>query len=73
MRRALERAGLRPAGWPVLVPPQVETFAGAAAQPGAAVRVKNAYAAIADRCAAASRGRVVLGSDLDVIAVKATD
>lgn len=73
MRRALERAGLRPVGWPVLVPPQVETFAGPAAQPGAAVRVKNAHARLADACAAATRGRVVLGSDLDVIAVKASD
>ena len=70
MRRALERAGLRAVRWPVLAPPQVETFAGPAAEPGLAVSVKNAYATVADRCAAISRGRVVAGSDLDVLAVR---
>ena len=70
LRRALERVGLRAVRWPVLAPPQVETFAGPTAEPGVAVRAKNAYATIADRCAAISRGRVVAGSDLDVVAVR---
>jgi 2-polyprenyl-3-methyl-5-hydroxy-6-metoxy-1,4-benzoquinol methylase len=68
MRRALARADLRPVGWPVLAPPQVETFAPRSAPPGRAVRLKNRYAAIAGHIAALSRGRAALGSDLDVVA-----
>jgi len=71
MSDALARAGLKPVCWPVLPPPQVETFSTSAAAPGTAVRMKNWYAAFADRLAAISRGRVVLGSDLDVLAVSA--
>ena len=71
MRRALARAGLVAVRWPVLPPPQVETFAAVGAAPGTAVALKNRYAAAADRVARASAGRVVLGSDLDVVAVPA--
>jgi 2-polyprenyl-3-methyl-5-hydroxy-6-metoxy-1,4-benzoquinol methylase len=68
MRRALALAGLKASCWPVLAPPQVETFAEATTAPGRIVRLKNGYASVADRLAKASRGRLVLGSDLDVVA-----
>ena len=68
MRRALALAGLQPVDWPVLAPPQIETF-GPSNRPGLAVKAKNAYAAVADQFADASRGRVLVGSDLDVVAV----
>ncbi|MDX6678666.1 MAG: hypothetical protein QOE31_2718 [Solirubrobacteraceae bacterium] len=71
MRRALALAGLRAVRWPVLAPPQVETFAATTAPPATAVALKNRYAAAAERLAALTRGSVVLGSDLDVIAVSA--
>jgi len=72
MRLALALAGLTAVRWPVLPPPQVETFAGPAAPAATAVALKNRFAAVAERLAAASRGSIVLGSDLDVIAVAAT-
>ncbi len=71
MRDALARAGLEAVRWPVLPPPQVETFAEQAAAPGTVVRLKNRYAAVAARVAEITRGRVVVGSDLDVVAVRA--
>ena len=71
MRHALAHAGLEPTLWPVLPPPQIETFAAAAAPEGPIVGMKNRYAGAAGWVAARSRGRVVLGSDLDVVAVQA--
>jgi len=71
MRRALAHAQLRPVGWPVLAPPQVETFREPNAPAGPVVRLKNGYADIAGRLARVSRGRAVLGSDLDVVAMRA--
>jgi 2-polyprenyl-3-methyl-5-hydroxy-6-metoxy-1,4-benzoquinol methylase len=68
LRRALARAGLQARCWPVLPPPQIETFAPAAAPAGRVVRLKNRYACAAGRLAELSHGRAVLGSDLDVIA-----
>ena len=68
LRRALALAGLRASAWPVLAPPQVETFAGPVAAPGPIVRLKNGYASLADRLARHSHGRLVVGSDLDVVA-----
>lgn len=70
MRRALARAGLQPLRWPVLAPPQVETFAPPTAPTGRIVSLKNGYADLASRLAAVSRGRAVLGSDLDVVATR---
>ena len=71
MRRALACAGLEPSLWPVLPPPQIETFAPPAAPEGRIVNLKNRYADAAGRLVERSRGRVVLGSDLDVVAVQA--
>ncbi len=68
MRRALARAGLRPVRWPVLAPPQVETFRTPGSATGGAVRLKNRYAEMAGWLSAISRGKAVLGSDLDVLA-----
>ena len=72
MRRTLARADLQPVDWPVLVPPQVETFAPLTAPIGRAVRLKNRYAHLAHRLAAMSFGRAVIGSDLDVVATRMT-
>lgn len=71
MRRALAAAGLTPVRWPVLPPPQIETFGPPAAPDGPVVRLKNRYAEAAGRIAERSAGRVALGSDLDVVAVQA--
>lgn len=71
LRRALARAGLRPCSWRVLPPPQVDTFATGARRhrgSGPVVRAKNTWARTADELATRSRGRLVLGSDLDVLA-----
>jgi 2-polyprenyl-3-methyl-5-hydroxy-6-metoxy-1,4-benzoquinol methylase len=67
MRAALARAGLRASEWPVHVPPQVAP-PGAGPQ-AAVIAAKNAYAGVARRLASASSGRVVVGSDLDVVCV----
>lgn len=68
MRRTLRAAGLEPVQWPVLAPPQVETFAAPAAAPGAVVRLKNGYARLAQQISRVTRGRMVVGADLDVVA-----
>jgi len=72
MRRTLVRAGLQPVDWPVLVPPQVETFAPLTAPIGRAVRLKNRYADPAHPLAAMTNGHAVIGSDLDVVATRVT-
>jgi SAM-dependent methyltransferase len=74
MRRALRVSGLKPLAWPVLAPPQVGYANRQASNAGRrtpVTRVKNAHARAADRIASASRGTVVLGADLDVVAGRA--
>jgi 2-polyprenyl-3-methyl-5-hydroxy-6-metoxy-1,4-benzoquinol methylase len=71
LRLALGRAGLSPTDWPGLPPPQVgyanrDTALGA--RRALVVAAKNAHAAAARGLARASAGRLVLGSDLDVVA-----
>jgi len=61
MRRALALAGLRSCSWRVFPPPQVRV-GGSTLSVGA----KNAFAGMASCLAGASRGRLVIGSDLDV-------
>ncbi|MGO9972093.1 MAG: class I SAM-dependent methyltransferase [Solirubrobacteraceae bacterium] len=71
---ALRRADLRPASWPVLPPPQVPLSNRDPSQAGVSsttTRLKNIHAGAAERIAALSRGRIVVGSDLDVVAVRA--
>jgi 2-polyprenyl-3-methyl-5-hydroxy-6-metoxy-1,4-benzoquinol methylase len=71
MRRALSLADLAPVDWPVLVPPQVALAPRPGARLGTGqqllIAAKNAYATTADAIAGASRGRIVIGSDLDVL------
>ncbi len=72
---ALSRADLRPVSWPVLPPPQVPLSNRDPSQAGAScttTRLKNIHAGAAERIAALSRARVVVGSDLDVVAIHAT-
>lgn len=74
LRRALEAAGLEVTSWPVLPPPQVaigNRRPELAGQRTGTTLLKNAHAAIADRTARMTSGHVVLGADLDAIAVKA--
>jgi 2-polyprenyl-3-methyl-5-hydroxy-6-metoxy-1,4-benzoquinol methylase len=71
LRRALAAARLRPIAWPVYPPPQVgygNRDASATSKRTAVTIVKNAHAAMAGSLASISRGRLVLSSDLDVIA-----
>jgi 2-polyprenyl-3-methyl-5-hydroxy-6-metoxy-1,4-benzoquinol methylase len=71
LRRALRGSGLEPVEWPVLVPPQVGLANRDPSQAGrrsSVTVVKNAHARLADCVARASRGRVVVGADLDVVA-----
>jgi 2-polyprenyl-3-methyl-5-hydroxy-6-metoxy-1,4-benzoquinol methylase len=71
LRRALREAGLSPIDWPGLPPPQVgyrNPETGASARDAVVVAFKNTHAAIARGLARASAGRLVIGSDLDVIA-----
>jgi 2-polyprenyl-3-methyl-5-hydroxy-6-metoxy-1,4-benzoquinol methylase len=63
MARTLASSGLVPLAWPVFRPPQVPIGRSATS-----VVLKNAYARIARVGAKASRGAVVIGSDLDVFA-----
>jgi 2-polyprenyl-3-methyl-5-hydroxy-6-metoxy-1,4-benzoquinol methylase len=70
---ALRRAGLTPAQWPVLPPPQVGVGNRDPSRAGTrtpATRVKNLHAAAAERIARATRNAVVAGQDLDVIATR---
>ncbi len=71
MSRGLREAGLEPVEWPVLPPPQVGRRNDDPTQAGSqtlTVRVKNAHAAASAGLARWTRGRIVLGSDLDVVA-----
>ncbi|MGI8802549.1 MAG: methyltransferase domain-containing protein [Solirubrobacteraceae bacterium] len=71
MRLALGRAGLQAISWPVHVPPQVAPRPGGAAddlgRQRLVIRAKNAYSRVAGSLARRTGGRVVLGSDLDVV------
>lgn len=71
MRRALRRANLRAIEWPVHVPPQVAPKAGGSANQlsvdSSLIGVKNSYSHLAHALATWSGGRLVIGSDLDVI------
>jgi 2-polyprenyl-3-methyl-5-hydroxy-6-metoxy-1,4-benzoquinol methylase len=72
MTRALAHADLAPERWLALPPPQVATFdtdttvryAGGSRL----VRAKNLWAAVSDRLAGLTGGRITLASDLDVLA-----
>jgi 2-polyprenyl-3-methyl-5-hydroxy-6-metoxy-1,4-benzoquinol methylase len=69
---ALHAAGLEPVAWPVLPPPQVgiaNRRPDTAGQRSITTRIKNLHAAVADRASRASGGRLVIGADLDVVAV----
>jgi SAM-dependent methyltransferase len=71
LRVALGRAGLEPVDWPVLPPPQVgiaNRDPAAAGKSSAVTLLKNTHARIADAAARFSRGRIVVGADLDVLA-----
>lgn len=71
LRLALGEAGLTPVRWPVLPPPQVGLGNRGPERAGSATPttlLKNAHAGGADRLARLSRGRLVLGADLDVLA-----
>ena len=71
LTRALRRAGLEPEHWPVLPPPQVtlgNRDGSRAVETATVTQVKNAHAAAAEVLARVSRGRAVVGSDLDVVA-----
>jgi SAM-dependent methyltransferase len=71
---ALTDAGLSAVEWPVLPPPQVgigNRDPSRAGRRGPATALKNLHAAVADRLAHLGRGRVVVGQDLDVVAVRA--
>ncbi len=74
MARALDAAGLRPVSWRVYPPPQVAVSADPRRRvrdnPAMSVKAKNLYGRATSRLAIASSGRVVVGSDLDVLAVK---
>lgn len=72
LRAALRHVDLAPIEWPVLPPPQVgigNRNPSRAGRAGPATLVKNLHAAAADRAARATRGRLVVGQDLDVVAV----
>jgi hypothetical protein len=72
LRRALQACGLTPVEWPGFPPPQVGYANRHPAEAGRRTVVtlaKNAYALAARELAAASRGAIVLGADLDVVAV----
>lgn len=74
LRRALESVGLRAIEWPVLPPPQVGLANRDPSQAGhksAVTRIKNAHASLAHTVAQASRGLIVVGADLDVVAMSA--
>lgn len=74
MARALDAAGLRPVSWRIYPPPQVAVSADPRRRvrdnPAMSVKAKNLYGRTTSRLAVASSGRVVVGSDLDVLAVK---
>jgi 2-polyprenyl-3-methyl-5-hydroxy-6-metoxy-1,4-benzoquinol methylase len=74
LRVALHAAGLRAAAGMVLPPPQVgiaNRRPQDAGQRSATTRLKNLHAAGAGLIAGASRGRLALGADLDIVAVRA--
>lgn len=74
LRLALGAAGLQAGHWPVLPPPQVGIGNRRPDQVGrrsAGTLMKNAHAAVAEQLADRSRGRVVIGADLDVVARRA--
>jgi 2-polyprenyl-3-methyl-5-hydroxy-6-metoxy-1,4-benzoquinol methylase len=71
MRDALARAGLSARDWWVHVPPQVAPDAGDARRETRVIAAKDSYARLARVLARASAGRLVLGSDLDVMCVAA--
>jgi 2-polyprenyl-3-methyl-5-hydroxy-6-metoxy-1,4-benzoquinol methylase len=73
LRAARSATGFAAERWPVLVPPQVPLGnpppdESARVAGGAAIRLKNVWAGLADRVSATTGGRVTIGSDLDVIA-----
>lgn len=73
LTRALAAAGLRTIAWPCMRPPQVSLGNRRAidhSKGTLVTRLKNAQADTARVLAAGSGGRLVLGSDLDVIAVR---
>ncbi|MGO9972089.1 MAG: hypothetical protein ACLP01_04615 [Solirubrobacteraceae bacterium] len=74
LTEALRRAGLAQDSWPVLPPPQValaNRHPSRAGAPSATTRLKNVHSRAAERLASPSRGRIVAGCDLDVVAVRA--
>jgi SAM-dependent methyltransferase len=78
LERALHICGLAPERWLHLPPPQVDTFrdndtARYAPHRSVVVAAKNAWAAGADALGSATKGRVSIGSDLDVIARRSTE
>lgn len=71
LARALGEAGLRPIEWPCLPPPQVGLGNREPIEPARLTlvkRLKNAHAGTARALAAMTRGRIVISSDLDVLA-----
>lgn len=71
LRHALLEAGMEPVCWPVLPPPQVDIgnrTPAVAGRRSLTTDIKNAHAATAERLAKTSGGRMMLGSDLDVLA-----
>jgi SAM-dependent methyltransferase len=67
---ALRHVGLRPVRWPVHVPPQV-TPSNRSRLAATVIPAKNLYAGAASTLASLSRGRLVVGSDLDVLCAAA--
>ena len=76
MRRALDHAGLEPVDWRPLVPPQIAVSATAERRFGRersiVVRAKNLYARASGAVVTVSGGRLVISSDLDVLAAGST-
>jgi 2-polyprenyl-3-methyl-5-hydroxy-6-metoxy-1,4-benzoquinol methylase len=77
IRAALDQAGLTGTAWPVLPPPQVAFAPRPSTRPDVRTRAilaaKNAYAGTADAIARITAGRVVVGSDLDVMCISRGD
>lgn len=72
LRRTLDAAGLIPVAWPCLPPPQVGLANREPTEPSRLTpvkRLKNLHAGTSRALAAATRGRLVLSSDLDVLVV----
>lgn len=74
LRRTLQTVGLAPIDWPVLPPPQVplrNRRPERAGERSVTTALKNAHAAAAELVSRATGGMVVIGADLDVVAVRA--